>query len=237
MKRVLISIIFMLIGCNNKHLGWVSDDKEQKQEVVPKLNTNLGGVQFTFDDGPNLAKTPKVLGILKQYNLQATFFVEGINLNGSSEETQERRELLKRIANEGHIIGNHTYDHKDLCRLNPTMAAWELDKTTELIKNTTGLNVEYVRPPYGKKCKMLDKLLSTRKMVPVYWQIDPREWERDPDTHQFKTAAQVLEGVMTQYNHLHNEQGIKHMIIILHDTKQITVELLPILLDTLSRQK
>lgn len=239
MKKALILIVLGLAACKGHHLAWVSDNKEQKAEVAaPRLNTTLAGVQFTFDDGPDLAKTPKVLDELKRYNLQATFFVEGINLAGESELAQERRVLLKRMVDEGHIIGNHTYDHKDLCRLSMEKAAWELDSTTALIHESTGnYPVLFVRPPYGKKCKMLNTLLSIKSLTPVYWQIDPREWERDSKTHQFKTADQVLDGIMAQYHQLHDEQGLRHMIIILHDTKQVTVELLPRLLDTLSKQK
>lgn len=242
MRKILIFAVLSLIACNGKHLAWVSDKKEESNKTVEvpalKLETNIGGVQFTFDDGPDLAKTPKILEVLKKHNLQATFFVEGINLDGTSEQAQERRELLKRIMSDGHIIGNHTYDHKDLCKVSSEVAAWELDKTTTLIKTTTGLDkIEYMRPPYGKKCKSLDALLDARKMTAIYWQIDPREWERDKVTHQFKTADQVLDGIMAQYHQLHDEQGIRHMVIILHDTKQVTVDLLPKLLDTLSQQK
>lgn len=232
-------MVLSLTACKGYHFRLVRDGEPKAEApVVPKMNTELAGVQFTFDDGPDLAKTPKVLDALKKYNLQATFFVEGINLAGETEFAQERRQLLKRIKNEGHIIGNHTYDHKNLCRLSPETAAWELDHTNDLIKTTAGIDrVEYVRPPYGKKCKSLSKLLSTRKMTAVFWQIDPREWERDLKTHQFKTPDQVLDGIMAQYHQLHDEQGMKHMVIILHDTKQVTVELLPKLLDRLSKEK
>lgn len=231
-------MVLALTACKGYHFRLVKDgEKNVEAPVAPKMNTDLAGVQFTFDDGPDLAKTPKVLDALKKYNLQATFFVEGINLAGESEQAAERRELLRRIKAEGHVIGNHTYDHKDLCRVSLQTAAWELDKTTELIKSTTGIDkVEVARPPYGKKCKSLNKLLSARGMTAVYWQIDPREWERGPK-HEVKTAAQVLDGIMIQYHQLHDEQGMKHMVIILHDTKQVTVELLPMLLDRLSKEK
>jgi len=243
MKKTLLLMILCLTACKGYHLRFEKDGEQKAQALdTPKMNTDLAGVQFTFDDGPDLAKTPKVLDVLKKYNLQATFFVEGINLAGGSEQAKERRELLKRMVNEGHIIGNHTYDHKDLCRLSMEKAAWELDATTTLIheaidpSGTKKYPVILVRPPYGKKCKTLTTLLNTKHLIPWYWQIDPREWERDPKTHQFKTADQVLDGIMAQYHQLHDEQGMKHMTIILHDTKQVTVELLPKLLEKLSKQ-
>src|SRR5690348_9061425 len=113
MKK-LVLILLAFAACDGKHLKWVSDKdmaaKEHKIEVVVQKLDTLGGVQFSFDDGPDLAKTPKVLDTLKQYNVRATFFVEGINLHGDSEQAKERRELLRRVVSEGHIIGNHTYD-------------------------------------------------------------------------------------------------------------------------------
>lgn len=236
MKKVML-VLFMLTGCSGKFV-WVSSGAKEKKEIVsaPALNTDLAGVEFTFDDGPDLAKTPKVLDVLKKYNLQATFFVEGVNLSGQSEQAQERRTLLKRVADEGHIIGNHTFDHKDLCRLTPEKAAWEIDSTSSSIQQITNSRVSLVRPPYGKKCKSLTKLLSARNLTAVYWQIDPREWERDAKTHQIKNAAQVVDSIMEQYHNLHDEQGIKKMVIILHDTKQVTVEALPVLLEKLSKE-
>lgn len=237
MKKVLIAMVFVLTGCKGYHLS-LTKDGEQKvaAPVAPKMNTDIAGVQFTFDDGPDLAKTPKVLDALKKYNLQATFFVEGINIDGNSEQAHERQELLKRMVDAGHVIGNHTYDHKDLCRLTPTKAAWEIDSTQYGVRTFGGVTPTLIRPPYGKKCKSLNNLLVTRNLTAVYWQIDPREWERDTKTHQIKTSDQVLDGIMAQYHQLHDEQGMKHMVIILHDTKQVTVDLLPKLLEKLSKQ-
>ncbi len=238
MKKVLLLAVLALTACKGRFVWVANENKKVEIPNIPTLNTELAGVQFTFDDGPDLAKTPKVLEALKKYNLQAVFFVEGINLAGESEQAKERRALVNKMVYAGHIVGNHTFDHKDLCRLSPDKAAWELDLTSKLINDSVdnGYPVLLVRPPYGKKCKMLSKLLSSKTLSPVYWQIDPREWERDPKTHQFKTADQVLEGIMTQYHQLHDEQGMQHMIIILHDTKQVTVELLPRLLEKLAKE-
>lgn len=239
MKKILACLLF-IASCNGKHLAWVSDKDNSSKEVKEVLKQDLAGVSFTFDDGPNLAYTPKILDILKQYKLRATFFVEGINLAGDSEQAKERRALIKRMISEGHTVGNHTYDHKDLCRMSMEKAAWELDETGRLIDDAISIDHAYpvllVRPPYGKKCKMLKTLLNIKTLTPMYWDIDPREWERDPKTHQQKTVEQILNTIMDQYHRLHNEQGQKKMIIILHDTKKVTVELLPELLSKLSKE-
>ena len=237
-KTLLLAVMFGLVGCKGKFV-WVSTAKETKPAEVtrPELNKDLSGVQFTFDDGPNLAYTPKILDILKQHKLQAIFFVEGINLVGESEQANERRQLLKRAVEEGHIIGNHTYDHKDVCRISEEKAAWEIDSTTKLIEGITGQKVTYFRSPYGKKCRILSKLLGNRNITQVGWEIDSREWQRDLKTHQFKTPAQVIDGIMLQYKNLHDEQGIQKLVIILHDTKRVTAELLPDLLERLSKEQ
>lgn len=236
MKKIIM-LMLILSSCNGRHLAWVP---ATEKVVVPtleqkKINTNIAGIELSFDDGPSLVGTPKILEILKKYNLHATFFVEGINLVGDSEQAKERRLLLKQVMLEGHSIGNHSFSHKNLCLLSMQKASWEIDKTSELIKSATGLaDVKYIRPPYGKKCSMLNKIIAERNMAAIYWDIDPREWERDLKTHQFKTSEQVVDSIMNQYNLLHNQQGIKKMIIILHDTKQITPvvlsKLIPILL-------
>lgn len=238
MKKLLLLII-TLSACKGRFVWVPAEDKSKTvAPVIPTLNQELAGVKFTFDDGPDLAKTPKVLDILKKYNLQAIFFVEGINLAGESEQAKERRALINRMVSEGHIVGNHTYDHKDLCRLSQEKAAWELDETSRLINASVdgGYTVRVVRPPYGKKCKQLTKLLSAKKLSPMYWDIDPREWERDSKTHQQKSAEQIIESIMAQYHRLHDEQGMNHMVVILHDTKKVTVELLPRLLERLAKE-
>lgn len=244
MKKVLLAITLLVFGCDGRFV-WVSNkDKQVKVMTKQEMNTNIAGVRFTFDDGPSLAYTPKILDILKKNNLQATFFVEGINLDGNSEQANERRDLLRRINNDGHWIGNHTYDHKDLCRMSEQKAEWEIEATQKLIEETIGHNFIWppvtMRPPYGKKCRQLTKVIghqhgiSAGRLQAVYWDIDPREWERDLKTHQLKTADYVIDDIMKQYHNLHDEQGMKNMIIILHDTKKITVELLQKLIEKLS---
>lgn len=201
-----------------------------KQEVIPKvkevikLNDDINGVKFTFDDGPDAANTPKVLDILKKYNLRATFFVEGINLVGDSKLSQRRREILKYAYDNGHYIGNHSFDHKDLCRLQLEAKKYQIDHTNELIKNITGQNPAFYRPPYGRKCQTVDQLLESRSMVPVYWEVDPREWQKDK-FGRTKSSDDIANDVLNQIKKL-NESGLKSMTVILHDTKSVTPDVL-----------
>ena len=231
MKRLLLMVL--LFGCNGKHLVWVDD--RQEEIVAPKIKTDLNGVFLSFDDGPDLVKTPKVLDILGHYNLQATFFVEGINLDGRSQQTIERRELLKRITDAGHVVGNHSYSHHAFCTLSPSRVAFEIDQTTKLIQNAASVHVDLIRLPYGRSCKFVSDMLKVRKLTPVYWDIDTQEWNRDRVTHLYKTKERVFEEFKHQFDHLRNELGQKKIILLMHDTKNVTVEALPLILDYLSK--
>lgn len=229
-------ISLLLMACNGK-LVWVSNQDEPNKIVNPiktELKPDINGVVLTFDDGPSLANTPKILDILKQHNLRATFFVEGINLVGESEMAKERRELLKRISQDGHIIANHSFDHKNWCSMTSQGMANDIDRTSNLIKSISGQEVRFVRPPYGKKCKALTEVLKKRDLTAIYWQIDVREYERSPLTHQQKTKEEVLKSFVDQYAAL-KTQGLHKMVLILHDTKSITAESLPLILDYLSK--
>lgn len=231
MNKLMLSFIFLLYGCDKMpHIVWGNQKVETKE--IKKLD-NLGGVYFTFDDGPNLLNTPKILDILKKYNIQATFFVEGINLAGESQQANERRALLKRTSDAGHIIANHTYDHKALTDLSEEKIIWEVDTTTNLIEAITGKKVELIRLPYGKNNQKVNKILKSRKLSVVNWNIDTAEWQRDYKTHRIKTKEVIFDEFNKQYNHLKNEQGQTKIILLLHDTKNITVEALPLILEKL----
>ena len=227
MMKKLVLLVLMLSGCGKHHLVWTTDEDPKPQvSKAPDLKESLGGVEVSFDDGVSLAYTPKVLSILAQYHLQAHFFIEGLTLMGDSEQTKERRELLKKQYAAGHIICGHSIDHKIMTNMSATKAAWEIDETNKLIKDAIGITPACFRMPYGRHNKITDKLLKDRKMERWDWSIDLQEWQRDPKTHQPKTADQVFEEFKRQYETL-KERGQTKMILLIHDTKKITPEVLP----------
>ena len=123
-------------------------------------------VAITFDDGPNPKSTQRLLDGLKERNVKATFFLVGENIEGNEE-------VIKRMYEEGHLIGNHTYTHVQLDTLNVNMARSEIIKTNEKITEVTGKCPKYIRPPFGAYS---DKLLSEINMMPILWSIDPEDW-------------------------------------------------------------
>ena len=127
---------------------------------------NVKKIALTFDDGPHPVYTPLLMDGLAKRKVKATFFITG-------ENAEAYPELVKRMQEEGHLIGNHTYSHIQLTRGNREKFKGELKKTNEIIEEITGHGVTYVRPPYGSWDKSFEKELN---MIPVLWNIDPLDW-------------------------------------------------------------
>ena len=123
-------------------------------------------IALTFDDGPHPFYTEQLLDGLKERGVVATFFVTG-------EHASLHPDIIKRMQEEGHLIGNHTYSHIQLCQGNREEFMEELQLTSRVIEEITGEDTLYVRPPYGSWDKSLEKELD---MLPVLWTVDPLDW-------------------------------------------------------------
>jgi peptidoglycan/xylan/chitin deacetylase (PgdA/CDA1 family) len=156
-------------------------------------------IALTFDDGPHPVYTEKLLDGLKERQVNATFFVVGENIEG-------REEILKRMDQEGHLIGNHTYDHVKLTGVSGEEAAAQIKKTSDLIFQVTGKETVYIRPPFGEWEKELE---GTLVLFPVLWTIDPLDWTT-------KNTDLVVERVRAEAA----EDGI----ILLHDCYESSVD-------------
>ncbi|MCI8598523.1 MAG: polysaccharide deacetylase family protein [Lachnospiraceae bacterium] len=173
-------------------LSDVSEKKEiQKQE--PKK------IALTFDDGPHKIYTEKLLDGLAERNVKATFFLLGTNIEG-------KEDIVKRIAEEGHLIGNHTYYHVDITRLKQEEACKEILDTSESITEITGQPVEYVRPPFGNWDKELECEVM---MIPIFWSVDTLDWTTG-------NVDQIVQKVVTDVE--------ENDIILMHDSYDSTVK-------------
>ena len=123
---------------------------------------------LTFDDGPHPYYTEQLLDGLKKRGVKATFFVTG-------EHALLHPDIIKRMSEEGHMIGNHTYSHLQLGSSNLAEFKEELVRTNEVLEEITDQEVIYVRPPYGSWDKRLEQELN---MIPVLWNVDPLDWCR-----------------------------------------------------------
>ncbi len=134
--------------------------------VVEKGSVEQKKIALTFDDGPHPYYTEQLLDGLKKRDVVVTFFVTG-------EHAALHPDVILRMQQEGHLIGNHTYSHMQLTAGNRETFKAELVATSETIKEITGDDVEYVRPPYGAWDKSLEAELN---MFPVLWSVDPLDW-------------------------------------------------------------
>ena len=158
-------------------------------------------VALTFDDGPHPTVTPQILDILKKYNVQATFFLVG-------QRVQQHPEIVQRIVEEGHEIGNHTWSHPNLTTLPIDDVQQEFIKTNEAIIAATNYAPTVFRPPYGATSDTLEKLLP---IPSVLWSIDTLDW-------QHRNPQQTI-AIVNKY--LHN-----NAIILMHDIHQPTADAL-----------
>lgn len=137
----------------------VPEQTHDSQEEIRKI-------AITFDDGPHPSYTEQLLDGLKERGVHATFFVTG-------EHAKMHPDIIKRMQEEGHLIGNHTYSHIQLTPKNREKFKQELIDTNAVIQEITGEEVQYVRPPYGSWDKSFEKELN---MFPVLWTVDPLDW-------------------------------------------------------------
>jgi cellulose synthase/poly-beta-1,6-N-acetylglucosamine synthase-like glycosyltransferase/peptidoglycan/xylan/chitin deacetylase (PgdA/CDA1 family)/spore germination protein YaaH len=186
-------------------------------------------IAITFDDGPDPLWTPKILDILKEKNVPATFFVIG-------EYASLSPELLKREYAEGHEIGNHTYTHpnfEDPTKTTKTQIRWELNLTQRLIESAIGVKTILFRPPFGidhqpEYAEEVAQLPIAQDMgyLIVGQKIDPHDWQlRDG---QPIPAREIVDGLLQQA-----DQG---NIVLLHDgggDRSQTVAALPLIIDAL----
>ena len=122
-------------------------------------------VSLTFDDGPTLFRTPELLDILKESNVQATFFVIG-------KQAEQHPELVRRAVADGHVIANHTYSHRHVfCFLTPSRLRSEIEKGQEAIEEICGFRPRYFRSPVGLRHPLLDLYLKRAELEYISWTI------------------------------------------------------------------
>ena len=156
-------------------------------------------IALTFDDGPNARYTPMLLDGLKKRNIRASFFLIGENIEGNED-------ILLQMRKDGHLIGNHTWDHVQLDKIPAEKARLEIEKTNNRIYEASGIYPSYVRPPFGAWIKDMELSVT---MLPVFWDVDTLDW-------QSKNIDSILSIAQTQ---VHDGS-----IILMHDGYQTSVD-------------
>lgn len=126
-------------------------------------------IALTFDDGPHPYRTDRLLSLLARYEVRATFFVIGRNV-------ELYPQVLKRVVAAGHEIGNHTYSHLKMKKADCTSIAAELEKTAALTEQVAGVRPTLFRPPEGVRSSAVTAAAQREGLSLVLWTIDTRDW-------------------------------------------------------------
>ncbi len=169
-------------------------------------------IAMTFDDGPHPVLTPRLLDMLKARGIKATFFLIG-------ENAAEYPDIVRRIAAEGHEIGNHTWDHPQLTKLSPVALREEIDRTSSTIAEIIGKPILVMRPPYGATSAYINHWINREfGMKVILWSVDPLDWK-------YRNSARVERQILA---------GARPGAIILsHDIHATTVAAMPDVFDSL----
>lgn len=170
---------------------WIASEEQDGYEEKKKI-------ALTFDDGPHPSYTEQLLDGLKERGVVVSFFVTG-------EHAKLHPDIIRRMHDEGHLIGNHTYSHMQLTAENKDRFEKELVATNKVLEELIEEEIVYVRPPYGCWDKSLEKELN---MIPVLWSIDPLDWCS-------KDASCIAEKII--------DKAGENEIILMHDYYQSSV--------------
>ncbi len=143
----------------------------------PQASFPAEAIMLTIDDGPNPTWTPKVLQLLESYDVQATFFVIG-------EEAVAHPDLVRAVVGAGHHVANHTFHHPiDLPSLSPDRISTEIVNTQQAITEAAGVTPRMFRSPGGNWGGDVYSAVAQQDLVPLDWDVDPRDWSRPGAQH------------------------------------------------------
>ncbi len=189
-------------------------------------------VALSFDDGPDPEWTPKILDVLKKLNVKGTFFMIG-------EVAQDNVGVMRRVFDEGHEIGNHTFTHPDISEISDEQVKLQLNLTERLFASKLGVNPLYFRPPYSidqepdtnDQAAPIDRIQHLGFLI-IGDKIDTDDWYEHPR----KTPQQITDGIFKQIADMELHPWNKGSIILLHDgggDRSATVDALPVLIKAL----
>ena len=213
---ILFAVLGTLIGFGQETQPSPSPDvTHTKPATYAQVHVDQPYIAMTFDDGPSAENTPRLLEMLKERHIKATFFLIGQNVASNPE-------LVRRILADGHEIGNHSWTHPQLSKLSDERVTSEITKTQEAINQASGFTPTLLRPPYGAITpRQREWIESQFGLSIILWSVDPFDWKRPG-------PAVVTQRILSQ-----TQPGA---IILSHDIHKQTVDAMPATLDGLARK-
>lgn len=168
-------------------MSWVRMHKQFPDSFILNGPRNAKRIALTFDDAPDPRFTPQILDVLASYDVCATFFVVG-------SRAVQHPALIRRIHREGHVIGNHSYNHAVMSQLKPREFHTQVWRTDAIVSRIIGYHPRFIRPPYGE---MLPEQVAWSKKsgyTVVNWDVDSVDWRNNPNRgiilHNIKKTLQ-----------------------------------------------
>lgn len=188
---------------SNKSIGWgikrVKDNKQpelgtENKNLIDKYNGIAMGnstdkyVYLTFDMGYEAGYTEKILEVLKTNNIKACFFITAHYLNSQTQ-------LVQKMVNEGHIIGNHTVNHKSLPTISDESVKEEITKLHTSVYEKTGFEMKYARPPKGEYSERVLSLTNSLGYTTVMWSMAYDDWEESKQGREEYAKSKIIENI------------------------------------------
>ncbi|WP_289513433.1 polysaccharide deacetylase family protein [Wolbachia pipientis] len=166
------------------------------------LNNGDKFVALTFDDGPSDNRAGDIISVLENYKAKATFFLLGERIN------KKTSEIVKKIYNAGHELGNHSCSHRKLTLLASEEQLQELEKTNMAIKNAAEQDVKWFRPPYGCYDDNLIENTNRLNMYSILWTVDSLDWQGDkPEILIERVVSNIHNGAIILFHDHNNKSG------------------------------
>ena len=196
---------------NNNH-GQPDVGKDYQQILEESGGICLGdketkNIYLTFDEGYEAGYTEQILDILKENDVKATFFITAHYVN-----TQEK--LVKRMIDEGHIVGNHTVNHKSMPSLSEEEIRKEVLDLHQVMNEKFGYEMKYIRPPKGEFSERTLKITNSLGYKTVMWSFAYEDWNEDKQPDEEKSKQKILDN-------LHNGE-----IMLLHGNSKTNTNIL-----------
>lgn len=220
-----------VLPSTNNNKTQVSTNLNLKNVLFYNKTTNDKKVALTFDDGPDAKYTPMILDILKQNGIKATFFIVGV-------QASKNPNVVKRIAEEGHAIGNHTWNHPQIPKLSEEQINNQITSTDNILYSLIGYHTDLFRPPYGAMNNNNIEQVAGMGYKIIDWSVDTRDWAgtRVPQImtyvrKEFRSGGIILQHCAGNDKNMINTINALKQMIALFKAEGYTFVTIPQLLD------
>ncbi len=218
MKKIIIVFTFLLLLLYGLWELHKSRNYQVFGQLVSSFDTQELVIALTFDDGPSALYTDSVLAILREHGVKATFFVTG-------SETDTNLTFAKKIVEDGHELGNHSYSHFRMVLKSPKTIRNEIERTDLAIRSAGYNGPINFRPPFGKKLFLLPWYLSKHDRTTIMWDLEPESYSEIAISSD-KIVSYVIENV---------KPGSILLLHVMYASGEESRKALPLIIDQLQK--